>query len=189
MSFEKFEFNRNNMDFERYFGDHASLAGVYCSEKYPEAVRIMKERGLTVATAESCTGGLVGKLFTDVSGSSAVFKGGIMAYTNDVKNRVLGVSSDIIDKYTEVSYEAAAEMAQRARALFDADMGIATTGFAGPTGGNEKDPVGTVYIAVASSEKCLVCRAEFGDWLTRGGVRSCSAYLAVRWLLGLLSVN
>ena len=187
MNFERFEFNRKNMDFERYFGDHASFVGVYCSEKYPEAVRLMAERGLTVATAESCTGGLVGKLFTDVAGSSAVFKGGIMAYTNDVKIGVLGVSADVIEKHTEVSFEAAAEMAQRARCLFGSDIGIATTGFAGPTGGNESDPIGTVYIAVSSKNKCLVCRAEFGDWLTRGGVRSCSAYLAVRWLLGLLS--
>ena len=179
MDFEKFEINGNNTDFAEYFGDNAEDARVRCAEKYAEAIKRLSALRMTVSTAESCTGGLIGKLFTDVPGSSAVFNGGIMAYVNDVKIGVLGVSEKTIDDHTEVSFECAAEMAERTRIIFGADIGIATTGFAGPSGGNEKDPVGTVYVAVVSKDKRLVFRASLGESTSRADIRLRSAYVAV----------
>lgn len=179
MDFERLEINEDNTDFVEYFGGNAEDIRVCCAEKYAEAVRLLSAARMTVSTAESCTGGLIGKLFTDVPGSSAVFNGGIMAYVNDVKINVLGVSVKTIDEHTEVSFECAAEMAERTRTIFGTDIGIATTGFAGPAGGNEKDPVGTVYVALASKDKCLVFRASLGNGASREDVRFCSAYVAV----------
>ena len=148
-------------------------------EVYSNLVGELIKKGMTVSTAESCTGGLIGKLLTDVPGSSAVFNGGIMAYVNDVKMGVLGVSKKTIDEHTEVSFECAAEMAERTRMIFGADIGISTTGFAGPTGGNGNDPVGTVYVALASKDKCLVYRLSLGESTSRADVRLRSAYFAV----------
>ena len=115
-------------------------------------VRLFTERGLTVATAESCTGGMVGQRITGVSGASAVYLGGFVTYTNDVKIRLLGVDPATIDAHTEVSPETACEMAKGAMERLGADMGLSTTGYAGPTGGTEKDPVGTVYIGIATKD-------------------------------------
>ena len=115
-------------------------------------VRLFTERGLTVATAESCTGGMVGQRITGVSGASAVYPGGFVTYTNDVKIRLLGVDPATIDAHTEVSPETACEMAKGAMERLGADVGLSTTGYAGPTGGTEKDPVGTVYIGIATKD-------------------------------------
>ena len=144
---------------------------------YAEAVRALTWAHLTVSVAESCTGGLMGKLFTDVSGASAVFSGGMITYTNNIKINKLGVSADTIDKYTEVSYECAAEMAVRAREYFETDIGISATGYAGPTGGGEKDPVGTVYLGIATAEGVEVKRLSFGN-IDREKIRYGTAKIA-----------
>jgi len=110
----------------------------------------LKEKKLTVATAESCTGGLVSKQITNVSGSSEVFSCGICAYGNDIKMKLLGVTENTLEKYGAVSAETAKEMAAGARKISGADIGISVTGIAGPEGGTEEKPVGLVYIGIDS---------------------------------------
>ena len=113
-------------------------------------VEALKEKKLTVATAESCTGGGIARALTDVSGASAVFGCGICAYANDIKIRLLGVKPETLENYGAVSAQTAREMARGARAASGADIGIGVTGIAGPEGGTAEKPVGLVYIAVDS---------------------------------------
>ena len=124
--------------------------GIDCDNVETALVRLLTERGLTLATAESCTGGMIGQRVTAVSGASAVYLGGFVTYRNEIKISQLGVDPATIAAHTEVSAETAAEMAAGARARLGADIGIATTGYAGPTGGTEENPVGTVFVAVAT---------------------------------------
>ena len=128
------------------------IYGVDCDNVETALVRLLTEKGLTLATAESCTGGMVGQRITGVSGASAVYAGGFVTYTNEVKISQLGVSPTTIAAHTEVSPETACEMAEGARAKLGTDVGIATTGYAGPTGGTDENPVGTVYVAVATKD-------------------------------------
>ena len=111
----------------------------------------LRERGLTVATAESCTGGLIAKRSTDIAGCSDVFLGGCVTYAVDAKVKLIGVNRETIEKYGVVSAETACEMARGVRLALGADVGIATTGIAGPGGGTPEQPVGTVYIAVSTA--------------------------------------
>ncbi len=111
----------------------------------------------TVATAESCTGGLIAKMITDVPGSSACFKGGLVAYSNGSKVKSIGVPSAIIDRYGAVSPECAAAMARGARERLGADIGVSTTCIAGPGGGTEEKPVGLTYISLAAEDREDVC--------------------------------
>lgn len=104
--------------------------------------------GLTVALAESCTGGMVGSLLTDIAGSSAYVRGGVIAYANEVKQDLLNVPAGVLDRCGAVSREVAEAMATGARARCGADVGLSTTGIAGPDGGSEEKPVGTVWIGV-----------------------------------------
>jgi nicotinamide-nucleotide amidase len=124
--------------------------GVDCDNIETALVRFLGEKGLTVASAESCTGGMIGQRITAVPGASAVYVGGFVTYTNDIKIRLLGVDPATIDAHTEVSFETAAEMAAGARERTGADVGLSTTGYAGPGGGTEENPVGTVYIGIAT---------------------------------------
>ncbi len=149
--------------------------------EFEDAVGALTRKDLTVSVAESCTGGLIGKLFTDVSGSSTVFAGGMITYTNQIKINKLGVSAETVDKYTEVSYECAAEMAARAREYFETDIGLSATGFAGPTGGNESDPVGTVYLGFATADGVCAYRLSFGN-ATRSEIRYGTAKFATTLL-------
>ena len=149
---------------------------------YAKLVGELSRKGLTVSTAESCTGGLIGKLFTDVSGASAVFSGGMITYTNHIKINKLGVSAETIEKHTEVSFECAAEMAKRARAYFETDIGVSATGFAGPGGGNENDPVGTVYLGVSTKRRTVVYRLSFED-CSRNDIRYGTAFAAVNSII------
>ena len=146
-------------------------------------VREFSARGITLATAESCTGGLIAKLVTDIPGSSSVLLGGCVTYTNEVKIKLLGVDSAIIDRDTEVSHTCAKAMAQGARALMGSDIAVSTTGYAGPGGGTERDPVGTVYIAV-STQKCTTGeRFSAPVGATREQVRNAAAHRALELLL------
>lgn len=104
--------------------------------------------GKTIATAESCTGGLVGKLLTDISGSSAAYLGGVVCYSNLVKNEVLGVPQKMLDTYGAVSRQVAAAMAEGVKKLIGADIAVSITGIAGPKSDDTKKPVGLVYIGV-----------------------------------------
>ncbi len=115
--------------------------------------RILKQKCYTIAVAESCTGGMISHLITSVPGSSAFFKGSVVAYDNSIKTDLLGVKKETLNKYGAVSKETAIEMAQGALRLFNCDFSLATTGIAGPDGGTPEKPVGIVWIAVASKEK------------------------------------
>lgn len=110
----------------------------------------------TIGTAESCTGGLVAARLTSVAGSSAYFVGGIVSYANDAKHRLLGVPEELLERYGAVSEEVARAMARGVRRVLGVDIGIATTGIAGPGGATPTKPVGLVYIALAADgvEQC-----------------------------------
>ena len=118
-------------------------------------------KGFTLVTAESCTGGGIGAVLTDVPGSSAVYKGGIISYTNDVKASQLGVAEDLLDKKGAVSYEVAQSMAFGARKRLSADYAVSVTGLAGPDGDEFGNPVGTVFIGFADNAKCVVNEYHF----------------------------
>ncbi len=118
--------------------------------------QLLTEQGLTIAVAESCTGGLIAHRLTNVSGSSAYFIGGVVAYANEVKTQVLGVSGETLAAHGAISEETVREMARGARRLFGTDVALSATGIAGPTGGTPEKPVGLVYVALAAQdfERC-----------------------------------
>ena len=137
--------------------------------------------GHKLATAESCTGGLVAKLITDIAGASEVFPGGIVSYANEVKMETLGVSSSTLIEHGAVSHQCAVQMADGVRKKMDVDWSIGITGLAGPGGGTPEKPVGLVYIAVASRRRTTVAKYNIaGD---RETVRSTVAKYAMRSLL------
>ena len=132
---------------------------------------LLTERKQTLATAESCTGGSIAVRFTALPGASAYFRCGVVAYSNDAKADILGVSADDIARYGAVSEQVARQMAEGARRAAGADYAIATTGIAGPTGGSEEKPVGTVWIAVATPERTVAqlrqCGSDRGQIIDR----------------------
>lgn len=113
-----------------------------------ELGNLLRKNRLTISVAESCTGGLVSHLITSIPGSSEYFRGSIIAYSNIIKNELLGIPEEIIKKYGAVSREVAKGMAKSVRELIKSDIGISTTGIAGPTGGSKKKPVGMVVFGV-----------------------------------------
>lgn len=114
--------------------------------------KLLRERGLMLAVAESCTGGLVGHRITNVPGSSEYFLGGVIAYANQIKIAVLGVRRDTLERHGAVSAETALEMAQGVRRLMGADIGAAITGIAGPGGGSPDKPVGLSWIGLSAPD-------------------------------------
>ena len=118
---------------------------------------IARLRGKTLATAESCTGGGIGAELTAVSGASAVFKGGIISYCNEIKNALLGVSAEVLESCGAVSAPVAEAMAKGARKALDADIAVSVTGLAGPGGDEFGNPLGTVFIGY-SDEKVTLAR-------------------------------
>ena len=121
-------------------------------------------KGISVAVAESCTSGLIASKLTLKSGSSTFFKGGVIAYQNDIKIKILGVDEQAILQYTEVSTRVVKQMAEGVRKSFLADYSIATSGYAGPSGGTNNNPIGTVFIAISRTHGINVERFVFsGD--------------------------
>ena len=121
-----------------------------------QTVELLKSKKLKLATAESCTGGLISKRITDVSGSSEVFEGGVVCYSNRFKENVLGVSPETLKKYGAVSRETAREMVNGVLSLTKADIAVAVTGIAGPSSDDTNKPVGLVYIAVSDGKSTIV---------------------------------
>lgn len=138
------------------------------NEKVEEQVgRLLASSGLTLAVAESCTGGLIGHRVTSVSGSSAYFLGGIIAYSDEVKIRELGVVCEVLAKEGAVSESVAQQMAVGVRDRLRSDISLAVTGIAGPEGGSDKKPVGLVFVGLADGRSCRVRRFNFcGDRAT-----------------------
>lgn len=142
---------------------------------------LLQTKGLTVGVAESCTGGLIGSYITDVSGSSAYFLGGVVAYSNDVKKTLLGVGNQTLASKGAVSPETALEMARGIRRLLNSDIGLATTGIAGPTGAVPGKPVGTVYVGLATPSLSAV-KKFFFPGLGRLAVKNLAAKSALDFL-------
>ncbi|MEO1143934.1 MAG: CinA family protein [Pseudomonadota bacterium] len=150
-----------------------------------EVIKSFGKAGMTIATAESCTGGLIGGCLTSVSGSSEVFDRGFITYSNEAKAQSLGVDPALIEEHGAVSAQVASEMAIGAVKAANVDAAVAVTGIAGPGGGTEKKPVGLVYIAIALSEEegAFVEDFLFAD-MDRDGVRRETVKEALEMLLG-----
>ena len=134
--------------------------------------RQLREAGKKLAVAESCTGGFISHLITSIPGSSEYYNGAVTAYSNAIKQSLLGVSSSSLNKYGAVSEQVAREMAIGAKKVFRSDYALATTGIAGPGGGSEEKPVGTIWIAVAGQNDVLAQKFVFGDNRERNIIRS-----------------
>lgn len=147
------------------------------------AVTIMQERDLTVSCAESCTGGLLSATLTAIPGVSAVYAGGCITYNDEIKHRVLGVRRKSLKLHSAVSPQVAAEMAVGMRERLGTDFALSVTGYAGPDGGTEQDPVGTVYIAVSSTERTKVVRMSASGASSRDEIRRDAVVRALRLLL------
>ena len=139
---------------------------------------LLKDRSLTVGTAESCTGGLLAKLLTDLPGSSAVFRGGVVSYTNGVKAGLLGVPQDLLDRYGAVSPQVAEAMARGAKAALGCDIALSTTGVAGPDADDRGNPIGLVYLGLAWGDQCRVTEFRAGP-VERERVRRQAAQTAL----------
>jgi nicotinamide-nucleotide amidase len=166
-------------------GTHVYAVG---DEGMEETVgRLLRERGLTLSVAESCTGGLIGHRITEVPGSSEYFLMGVVSYSNDAKERLLGVRAETLRDHGAVSTQAAEEMAAGIRRLSGADLGLSTTGIAGPGGGSPDKPVGTVCVGLAWEGGTWSRRYDLGE-RSRDWVKGMTAQVALdrvrRWLLG-----
>ncbi len=150
-------------------------------------IRFLREKKLTLCTAESCTGGLIAKRLTDVSGASEVFFGGCVTYTNEIKERQLGVSHETLEQYGAVSAETAAEMARGARLRLGTDIAVSATGLAGPGGGSPELPVGTVFIGISTSQGEQVRKLSLSPMRSRDYIRKVSVANALDMILHALS--
>ena len=138
-------------------------------------------RGLTVATAESCTGGLVGEAITSVAGSSGYFLGALVTYADEAKTAILGVPAEMLAAHGAVSAEVARAMAEGARARLQSSLAVSITGIAGPDGGSEAKPVGLTYVGLASADGVDARKHVFGS--DRAGNRAAAAMAALEWLI------
>ena len=151
-----------------------------------ELVETGRARGKTLATAESCTGGLIGAAITSAPGSSSVFYGGIIAYHNAVKTGQLGVSPETIKTHGAVSQAVSEEMAAGCRARLNVDIAVSVTGVAGPSGGSAEKPVGTVWIGLATADGVTSRQHNFPD-MSRNKVRDQTCLAALETMLAALS--
>ena len=152
-------------------------------------VHTLKEKGLTIATAESCTGGMIAQRLTNVSGASEVFGFGFVTYANEAKKKLLGVSPETLEAHGAVSPETACEMARGAKRVSGADIAVSVTGIAGPTGGTPEKPVGLVYMGVASDSGVETHKLMLGGHASsdRDFIRTLTANHAFKAVLDLLA--
>ena len=146
-----------------------------------EIIERMTARGATFATAESCTGGLIAASITDVPGASRAFAGGVVAYSNDLKTRLLGVAPATLGAHGAVSAEAAREMAAGAVQRLGVDYAVSVTGIAGPDGGTADKPVGLVYLGVAGPRGVTAVRRQFDGNRDAVRARTVQAALELLW--------
>ncbi|MCF6333977.1 MAG: competence/damage-inducible protein A [Draconibacterium sp.] len=150
------------------------------SETMAEVIgRMLKSKGKKLAVAESCTGGYISHLITSVAGSSEYFNGSVTAYSNQIKEKILDVKKETLSEFGAVSEQVAKEMALGAKQVLNADYAISTTGIAGPTGGTDEKPVGTVWIAVAGENKAFAEKFVFGFNRERNILRSSQTALQI----------
>lgn len=146
------------------------------------------DHDIKISTAESCTGGMISGAITSVSGSSSVIELGVCSYSNRIKHEVLGVSVQTLEKFSEYSVQCAEEMARGALKLSDADFAVSTSGVAGPSGGSEENPVGTVYISVCGKSRTITEKHVFEN-LGRDQIRAAATEKALSMLLGMIQKN
>jgi PncC family amidohydrolase len=147
---------------------------------------ILKARGWTVSAAESCTGGLVMHRLTNIAGSSAYVRGGIVSYSNEAKQKLLGVKEATLVAHGAVSEQTALEMVEGVQAIFDADLAVSITGIAGPGGGSPEKPVGLTYIGLIRRGQAAQVRKHIwrGD---REAIKTASANGVLNWLLEIIA--
>ena len=151
-------------------------------------VEALRDRGLTLSVAESCTGGYLGKRLTDISGASAVFCGGFITYSNEAKMKLLGVKKETLDTYSAVSPQTACEMAEGARKALGTDLGISITGEAGPNADpSTKQPVGTVFVGISTAEKTYSVELKISPRRTREYIRRVAGSRALKEILKLIN--
>ena len=138
-------------------------------------------KGMTLATAESCSGGLISHKLTNVPGASGYFCGGVVTYSNEVKEKILGVDENSINDYGAVSEEVARQMADGVRRKFGSDIGVSVTGIAGPSGGTDEKPVGLVYIALSSEHHMIVTRENFAGTREEIKLKTAEKALSMLW--------
>lgn len=152
---------------------------------YKLAERIItraRAKGLTIATAESCTGGWIGKALTDIPGSSTVFKGSLVAYSNSIKENLLGVPQQLLITHGAVSEKVASEMAKNCAQSFAVDIAISVTGIAGPGGGSQEKPVGLVHMGLAARQNIETYKFQF-DNFGRDSIRQDALSAALKIVL------
>ena len=151
------------------------IYGVDVDSMEEAAIAKLRENSLTLAVAESCTGGLISKLITDMPGVSDVFLGGAVTYANSAKENIIGVSRESLDRYGAVSEAVALEMARGVREKFGSDVGVSATGVAGPSGGTEEKPVGCVFVAISSKDGEYARRLSLSPMRSRDYIRNVTA--------------
>mgnify|MGYP002627010717 CR=1 FL=1 len=151
--------------------------------------QILKAKNLTVATAESCTGGLVSSKLTDVSGSSDYVKLNFVTYSNESKNEILGVSWDILNNFGAVSQECSYAMAEGLNKRTNCDLAICTTGIAGPTGGTQEKPVGLCYISIYYKKIITVKEIKIDSATPRVQMKECFANEALKLAISIVEEN
>ncbi len=148
-----------------------------------KVVKALNEKGLVMATAESCTGGYIAKRITDVSGSSSVFNCGIVSYSNDIKEKVLGVNGETLEKYGAVSEQTVDEMVRGALNVSGADIAVAVSGIAGPNSDNTNKPVGMICFAVSNGKQTII-KTSYTDF--KENVRNNNREFAVKTALEMI---
>ena len=143
-------------------------------------VNELSDKNLSIALAESCTGGLLGKMLTDIPGSSQIFLGGITAYSNVIKINQLNISEEKLKKHGAVSSEIAQEMAHNIRKIFNSSIGVSITGISGPRGDSKNKDIGLVYIGIDFKNECISKKFNFN--LTRNLNRKISCYTALNMI-------
>ena len=168
---------------------HDKVYGVDVPSLEYVVLEALRTKGLTLGTAESCTGGLIAKRLTDIPGASQAFQGGIVSYTNEIKETLLGVPAHMLDRYGAVSREVAAAMAEGARKALNCDIALSSTGVAGPDQDDRGNEVGTMFVAIATTRGTHVRALNLGPRPMRERLRTQTAShafdLARRYLSGL----